>query len=69
MGDDEPSEKVQLMNEDQTKKTSSSPARLNRKSLVIFFGVTVLAAAIVICTVMATLYSGKKCLFQLLSSG
>lgn len=59
MGDDEPSEKVQLMNEDQTKKTSSSPARLNRKSLVIFFGVTVLAAAIVICTVMATLYSGK----------
>lgn len=58
----ESSEQVHLMNEDEEKLTSSS-SRLNRKGLVIFFGVTVVATAIVVCTVMVTLYSGKILLF------
>lgn len=54
-------EQVHLMDEDETLSSSdSSPSRLNRKSLVIFFGVTVVAAAIVISTVMVTFYSGKS---------
>lgn len=51
-------EEVHLMNEDES--LSSSPSPVNRKSLVIFFGVTAVAAAIVICTVMVTVYSGKR---------
>lgn len=52
-------EQVHLMNEED-ESLSSSPSPLNRKSLVIFFGITTVAAAIVICTVMVTLYSGKR---------
>ena len=53
-------EQVHLMNEDETlapRDSSASP--LNRRSLVIFFGVTVVASAIVISTVMVAVYSGK----------
>lgn len=55
-------EQVHLMNEDETlasSDSSPSPLRLNRRSLVIFFGVTVVASAIVISTVMVAVYSGK----------
>jgi len=53
-------EQVHLMDEDEILESSdSSPSRLNRRSLVIFFGVTVVAAAIVISTVMVAVYSGK----------
>lgn len=53
-------EQVHLMDEDEILPSSdSSPSRLNRRSLVIFFGVTVVAAAIVISTVMVAVYSGK----------
>lgn len=53
-------EQVNLMDEDEILPSSdSSPLRLNRRSLVIFFGVTVVAAAIVISTVMVAVYSGK----------
>ena len=53
-------EQVHLMDEDETLPSSdSSPSPLNRRSLVIFFGVTVVAAAIVISTVMVAAYSGK----------
>ena len=58
MAADGPEEEMQLMNEEEPKNLSSS--RLNRTSLVIFFGVAVVAAAIVIGTVMITLYSGKR---------
>lgn len=51
-------EQVHLMDEDEG--LSPTPSPLNRKSLVIFFGVTAVAAAIVICTVMVTIYSGKR---------
>ena len=57
-GAQDSSEEVHLMNEDE--KVTSSPSRLNRKSLVVFFGVIVAAAAIVTAAVMLTLYSGKK---------
>ena len=56
-GDSE--EQVHLMNEDES-LSSPSPSPVNRKSLVIFFGISAVAAAIVICTVMVTLYSGKR---------
>lgn len=55
-------EQVHLMDEDEilpSKSSDSSTLRLNRRSLVIFFGVTVVAAAIVISTVMVAVYSGK----------
>jgi len=53
-------EQVHLMDEDEILPSSdSSPSRLNRRSSVIFFGVTVVAAAIVISTVMVAVYSGK----------
>lgn len=52
-------EQVHLMNEDES-LPSKSPSPVNRKSLVIFFGISAVAAAIVICTVMVTLYSGKR---------
>ena len=53
-------ENVHLMNDDETLPSSDpSPSPLNRRSLVIFFGVTVVASAIVISTVMVAVYSGK----------
>ena len=56
-------EKVHLMDDDQALPSSDSsqsrPSPLNRRSLVIFFGVTVVASAIVISTVMIAFYSGK----------
>ena len=56
-------EQVHLMDEDEetigSSDSSPSPVRLNRRSLVIFFGVTVVASAMVISTVMVALYSGK----------
>ena len=58
------SEELHLMNEEE--KITSGTSRLNKKSLVIFFGVTVVAAAIVVSTVMMTLYSGKEWLFLVL---
>lgn len=57
-GRDDSSEKVHLMNEDDS--PSSSPSRVNRKSLVIFFGVTVVAVAFVISAVIVSIYSGKR---------
>ncbi|KAM7448243.1 hypothetical protein ABFA07_003655 [Porites harrisoni] len=54
---DDSSEKVSLMNEDDS--PSSSPTRVNRKSLVILFGVTVVAVAFVISAVIVSIYSGK----------
>ena len=55
---DDSSEKVSLMNEDDS--PSSSPTRVNRKSLVILFGVTVVAVAFVISAVVVSIYSGKR---------
>ena len=51
-------EDLHLINEDE--EVTSGTTRLNKNSLVIFFGVAVVATTIVIATVMATLYSGKK---------
>lgn len=53
------SEQVRLI-KDEEEETNSTTSRLNRKSLGIFLGVTGLAIAIMVCTVMLTLYSGKK---------
>ena len=58
-GRDDSSEKVHLTNEDEGDSPSSSPTRVNRKSLVIFFGVIVVAVAIVIAAVIVSIYSGK----------
>lgn len=52
------SEQVRLI-KDEEEETNSTTSRLNRKSLGIFLGVTGLAIAIMVCTVMLTLYSGK----------
>lgn len=56
------SEQVRLMNDEEEPEEgiSSSTSRLNRNSLGIFFGITGLAIGIVVCTVMLTLYSGKR---------
>ena len=40
-------------------ESSPQPPRLNRKALVVFFGVTIVALVIVICTVTISIYSGK----------
>ena len=53
------SEQVRLM-KDEEEETNSSTSRLNRKSLGIFLGITGLAIAVMVCTVMLTLCSGKK---------
>lgn len=53
------SEQVRLM-KDEEEETNSSTSHLNRKSLGIFLGITGLAIAVMVCTVMLTLYSGKK---------
>ena len=58
-GRDDSSEKVSLMSEDDS-PPSSSPTRVNRKSLVILFGVTVVAVAFVISAVIVSIYSGKR---------
>ncbi|XP_022795852.1 prolyl endopeptidase FAP-like [Stylophora pistillata] len=52
-------EQVHLMNDEEYKSPDPQSSRLNRKSLVIFFGITVVAVALVIGTVMVSLYSGK----------
>ncbi|KAK2552559.1 Prolyl endopeptidase FAP [Acropora cervicornis] len=52
------SEQVRLI-KDEEEETNSTTSRLNRKSLGIFLGITGLAIAIIVCTVLLTLYSGK----------
>ena len=53
-------EQVHLMNDEEHESESPQSSRLNRKSLVIFFGITAVAVAIVVGTVMVSLYSGKR---------
>lgn len=38
---------------------NQSSLRINKRALVVFFGVTTLAAALIIVAVFVTLYSGK----------
>lgn len=38
---------------------NQSSLRINKRALVVFFGVTSLAAAVIIVAVFVTLYSGK----------
>lgn len=54
-------EQVRLI-KDEEEETNSTTSRLklNRKSLGIFLGITGLAIAIMVCTLMLTLFSGKK---------
>nr|XP_058945915.1 dipeptidyl peptidase 4-like [Pocillopora verrucosa] len=52
-------EQVHLMNDEEHESESPQSSRLNRKSLVIFFGITAVAVALVVGTVMVSLYSGK----------
>lgn len=55
------SEQVRLIkDEEDPEETNSTTSRLNRKSLGIFLGITGLAIAIMVCTLMLTLFSGKK---------
>lgn len=39
---------------------NQSSLRINKRALVVFFGVTSLAAAVIIVAVFVTLYSGKS---------
>ena len=54
------SEQVRLIKDEEEETNSTSTSRLNRKSLGIFLGITGLAIAIMVCTLMLTLFSGKK---------
>jgi hypothetical protein len=58
MENPEPSSGALLVDSDK----NQSSVKINKRALVVFFGVTTLAAAVIVVAVFVTLYSGKSLL-------